>query len=785
VHGNAPESRGGVKPVPTPRTMCNATGDTDMPLRSIRPSRLRQITAALIAAGCLATIPASAFAQKNPFRDVFFGEQHVHTGWSFDAYIFGNTHTGPAEAIKYAMGQPIKHGMGYEIKITSPLDWIGVTDHAEYVGTVMLANDPKSPLSKLPIAEKLRVRTPEDIQKIYLMLGYTIVEQKPIKELGGEVAQTVWKQIVKTADEFNRPGKFTAFCAFEWTATPDNRNLHRNIYFKDCAKVADMPFSSLDSSHPEDLWNWMDGQRKAGNELLAIAHNANLSDGAMFPIEVDSKGRPIDRAWAEQRMRNEFLQEGKQIKGQSETHPLLSPNDEFAGFEVMNYLLGDPKGRTPTVAGSYIRQAWRDGVAMNQSQGFNPYKFGVVGGSDSHNSAAPYRQKNFFGGHVRADGGLKERMSGHVFAGMDVRLENPAGLSAIWAEENTRASLFEAMQRKETYVTSGVKIKLRFFGGWGFDAATLKPRDWVKAAYAKGVPMGGDLPAAAGKAPTFVVWAVKDPDSGHLDRIQIIKGWSKNGQSFEKIYDVVWSGKRKVDAATGKLAAVGNTVDPKTAKYSNTIGAVELKGSWTDPEFDPGLDAFYYARVLEIPTPRWTMIQAVELGVPTPTSATSLGVVQPLETTVQERAWTSPIWYTPSAEARKAVAAGTTVADLKQRGAVALDDAQLKELVVGKVLKARNTVTGQRFEIFYGKTGNRLIVSVDGKQADPSNVGFVLHSGMAGSAEAYRIKDGKVVTTIGNTPFEVTVYKAGDRYYGARSNEFGYANYEIESTRPE
>jgi hypothetical protein len=750
------------------------------------PLQRRLVTRALMTASALIMVAAPAFAQKNPQRDVFFGEQHVHTGWSFDAYIFGNTLTGPADAIKYAQGQTIKHGMGYDIKITSPLDWIGVTDHSEYMGTVKLANDPTSPLSKLPIAEKLKVKSAADVQRIYLMLGYTIVDGKPIKELTSpEVAGTVWKEIVKTADDYNKPGKFTAFCSFEWTATPDNRNLHRNIYFKDCGKVADLPFSALDSQHPEDLWNWMEGQRKSGNELLAIAHNSNLSDGAMFPVEVDSNGRPIDKAWAEVRMRNEFLQELKQIKGQSETHPLLSPNDEFAGFEVMNYLLGDPKGRTPTVAGSYVRQAWRDGLAMQQAQGYNPYKFGVVGGSDSHNTGVPYRQKNFFGGHVKADGGLKERMAGHVFAGMDVRIENPAGLSAIWAEENTRASLFEAMQRKETYVTSGVKIKLRFFGGWDYDTATLRSKDWVKTGYAKGVPMGGDLPAAPKKAPTFVVWAVKDPDSGNLDRIQIVKGWSKNGQSFEKIYDVAWSGKRKVDPATGNVPAVGNTVDLKTAKYTNTIGAIELKTSWTDPEFDPALDAFYYARVLEIPTPRWTAIQAVEVGVPVPTTATSLGVVQPIQTTVQERAWSSPIWYTPTADARRSAPAGTKVTELKEKGAVTLDDAQLKELVVGKVLTVRNAVTGQRFQILYGSTGNRLIVSVDGKQADPSNVGFVLHSGMGGSAEAYHIRDGKIVTTIGNAPFEVAVYKAGDKYYGARSNEFGYANYEVESSRPE
>jgi hypothetical protein len=305
--------------------------------------------------------------------------------------------------------------------------------------------------------------------------------------------------------------------------------MHRNVFFKDCAKVPEVPFSSLDSQAPEDLWNWMDGQRRAGNELLAISHNGNLSGGLMYPTEVDFKGRPIDRAWAESRDRNERLTEIKQIKGQSETHPLLSPNDEFANFEVLNYLLGDPQGRFITIGGSYVRQALKGGLAMQDARGYNPYKTGVVGGSDSHNTAVPYRQDNFFGGHGRLDGAVKERMAGHNFAGMDVRYENPAGLTGVWAEENTRASLFDAMQRKETFATSGPRITLRFFGGWEYGPGTADRRDWVQAAYAGGVAMGGDLPAAKGKAPTFVVWAVKDPTSSNLDRIQVVKGWAKSG----------------------------------------------------------------------------------------------------------------------------------------------------------------------------------------------------------------------------------------------------------------
>jgi hypothetical protein len=330
------------------------------------------------------------------------------------------------------------------------------------------------------------------------------------------------------------------------------------------------------------------------------------------------------------------LTEIKQIKGQSETHPVLSPTDEFANFEILTWLLGGPAGRIPHVPGSYVRQAYKDGIAMQSTRGYNPYKFGIVGGSDSHDTGIAYRQDNFFGAHGVNDGDTKERMAGHVFTGLDVRLENPAGLSGLWAEENTRESLFEAMQRKETFGTSGPHIKMRFFGGWNFAAALLNEKDWVHTGYTRGVPMGADLPAPTAKAPSFVLWAVKDPTSGNLDRIQVVKGWSKNGQSFEKIFDVAWSGQRKPDPFTGKIPPIGSTVDIANATYRNTIGDVQLKTVWTDPEFDPSLDAFYYARVLEIPTPRWTTIQAHQLGIAPPDVVAA---------TVQERAWSSPkLW---------------------------------------------------------------------------------------------------------------------------------------------
>ncbi|MBS0321756.1 MAG: DUF3604 domain-containing protein [Proteobacteria bacterium] len=734
---------------------------------------VRRSTGAVAVAIC-ALFGAGAHAEGNPLRDAYFGETHVHTSWSFDAYIFGNHLTGPADAYDYAKGKTIKHPLGYDIKIDTPLDWMGVTDHSEYAGVVRLSNDPTSTLSKLPIAKELLVKQPSDIQRIYLWLGTSMIEMKPIKELvSPEVAGTVWKSNNAAADAANQPGKFTAFCAYEWTSTPDFQNMHRNVFFKDCAKVPEQPFSSLDSQAPEDLWNWMDGQRKSGNELLAISHNANVSGGLMFPTEVDFKGRPIDKAWAESRDRNERLTEIKQIKGASETHPLLSPNDEFASFEILNFLLGDPEGKFTTIPGSYVRQALKDGVAMQEARGYNPFKTGFVGGSDSHNTGVPYRQNNFFGGHAELDGDLKQRMAGRNFTGLDVRAENPAGLTGVWAEENTRASIFNAMQRKETFATSGPHIKLRFFGGWDYPKDIAQQKGWIATSYAKGVPMGADLPAGKGKAPTFVVWAVKDPTSGNLDRIQIVKGWAKNGQSFEKIYDVVWSGKRKPDPFTGRVGPVGSTVDVANASYTNTIGSVELKTAWTDPDFDPSVDAFYYARVLEIPTPRWTTIQAKELKIPPPAG---------FPATVQERAWASPIFYSPDATARKAAKPGMLVTDLQAKGAVALDDAALKTLLVGKYTWWRNTVTNGLFKKNWSANGRVMTMNVDPRIPQPSEAGEAFQASYEGIPSDYAIRNGKVVTSFGNRDYELTVYKLGDKYYAARSNEFGYANYVLEPT---
>ena len=716
----------------------------------------------------------SSRVERNSEREAFFGETHVHTSWSFDAFIYGNTKAGPEDAYKFAMGQTITHPGGYPIKITRPLDFMAVTDHAEYAGVIPLANDPSSSLGKQPIAEQLKVRGKEDMQRVYMFLGSSILKNQPIKELvSPEVAGGVWKQVIAIADKYYQPGKFTTFAAYEWTSTPDNRNMHRNIIFKDSKKVPEVPFSAIDSDHPEDLWNWMNTQRQAGNELLAISHNANLSDGIMFPLEVDSKGRPIDAAWAQERVNNEPLTEIHQLKGTSETHPMLSPNDEFADYELLSTLLGGAE-RSPKIHGSFIREAWQNGLAMQDSRGYDPYKMGVVGASDSHSTAAGYSQSDYFGGHALFDATPEARLSGKKEVGLTASLISTAGLGGVWAEENTRESIFAAMQRKETFGTSGVRIKVRVFGGWDFHPDVLNQKEWVKTGYTKGVPMGGDLPKKAGKEPTFIVWAVKDPDDGNLDRIQIIKGWTKSGQIFEKIYDVAWSGSRKPDPVTGKVPPVGNTVDVKNATYTNNIGDVELKTVWKDPDFDPTLHAFYYARVLQIPTPRWTTYDAKKLGVPPPNYVAA---------TVQERAWTSPIWYSPSEEAGRGEKKATTVAELQSKGAIALDDAQLTALIVGKTVTVRNRVTGDRFDILYGKDGRRIVTSVNGKQPEPGEVWDVEHGGAMGSPAEYEISGGRLVTTLDMTPFAVTVYKLGDKYVAARSNEFGYANYEVEEIR--
>jgi hypothetical protein len=734
---------------------------------------LRTSRTGLLGSTALLISATAAMSQDAPRRDVFFGQTHVHTSWSLDAYIIGNHLTDPEDSYKFAIGQPVKHPAGFDVQLKRPLDFQGVTDHSEYVGMMKLANDPSSPISKLPISAKLKVNTPADVNTVFKYLVTSLVKQQPIEELRSpEVAGNVWKENVDIADKYYKPGKFTTFASYEWTSAPNNRNMHRNVFFKDTKKVPELPFTAIDSLNPEDLWTWMDKQRKDGNEVLAISHNGNLSDGIMFPVDVDSKGRPIDAAWAQQRLDNEPLSEIHQLKGTSETHPLLSPNDEFADYEIMSYLIGVDNS-TSRVNGSYFRQAYQNGMAMQDASGYNPYKFGIVAASDSHNTAVSYTQHGYFGGHAFMDGSAKARLAGMVESGMEVLKLSTSGLAGVWADQNDRPSIFEAMQRKEVYGTSGVRIKVRMFGGWNFEDGAVNRDDWASVGYTQGVPMGGDLPAAkGGEAPVFMLWALKDPDDANLDRIQVIKGWTKNGQIFERIYDVAWSGQRTPDPATGKVSSVGSTVDISNASYTDSIGAVELKTTWIDPDFDPSLHAFYYARVLQIPTPRWSTYDAKELGEAPPARVSA---------TVQERAWTSPIWYTPTGQERQQADAGSTVTDLTQKGATALDNAALTSLIVGKTITVRNTVTGEEFDAVYGTDGSRVITKANGGEPTPGDVFAAFHSSALTGPTRYEIRDNRIVTMIDNTPFEVTVYKLGDSYIAARNNEFGHANYEIQS----
>ncbi|MDX1555089.1 MAG: DUF3604 domain-containing protein, partial [Xanthomonadales bacterium] len=534
----------------------------------------------------------SAFAQSD--RDVYFGETHMHTSWSIDAFaISGSTFNGPEEAYRYARGETINHPVGYPIQITEPLDWIGVTEHAEYLGAFKLAADPDSILHKKhrywanTIASGLSIKP----LATYMVLGKSMAAGNKIDALQDpDVIASVWKEIVQIADNYYEPGKFTTFAAYEWTASPNNQNMHRNVFFRDSAKVPEVILDAIDSGDPWNLWMWMEEQRRQGNELLAIAHNGNLSGGLMYPTETDLAGRPIDALWAEHRRRNEPLTEIKQGKGTSETTTLLSPSDEFADYELLEWVLLGGSG-VPKQYGSYVRQAYRDGLVMQGIGGFNPARFGLVAGADTHNGAAGYRQDNWTGMHGTMDGTADMRLSPIKQMGLDNRQLGPPGLSAVWADENTREAIFDGMKRRETYATSGVRIRLRFFGGWDFDSGLLQQDDWVTRGYASGAAMGTDLPAKSGDAPTFVVHALKDPDSGNLDRVQIVKGWSDRGQSFEKIFDVAWSGDRELNPDTNRVGPVGTTVNLSDATYSNSIGATELKAVWTDPDFDPALDA--------------------------------------------------------------------------------------------------------------------------------------------------------------------------------------------------
>jgi hypothetical protein len=581
--------------------------------------------------------PPKPAIEFNPTRNLLWGDLHIHTSYSTDAYTMGVKAT-PADAYIFARGGTIEHGAGYAIRIDRPLDFAAVTDHSEYLGAARVDDSIVLPFEERSLRERLLNDSPLSLA---MVLGRIAGNIKGFDSYGDspEVRQigiNAWQLMIDTANEHYEPGVFTALVGYEWSSMPGEQNLHRNVIYRD-DNVPEFPFTSLDSDNPEDLWDALDKQRKEGKTMLAIPHNGNVSNGLMYARTLFD-GSPMTAEYAEQRMRNEPISEIMQIKGTSDTHPVLSPQDEFADFEIMTSMLS-PTGGYSEPRGSYSRDAMRTGIEFAHAEGFNPYRFGVIGSSDSHNASTPVEEDNFTGKLPLMDGTAGLRLGKSILMPEFMqrsRKWGAAGLAGVWAQENTRTSIFDALLRKETYATSGPRISLRFFGSFNYSADMMESVTLLEQAYARGVPMGGTLraPGKLSSAPTFALWAAKDPEGANLDRLQVIKGWvDAQGATHEKIFDVAFSDDRK-KTADGKVPPVGATVDVASATYTNTIGAGQLGAFWQDPEFDPAQEAFYYARAIEIPTPRWSTYDAMHLQIEAP---------EP--TTLQERAISSAIWY--------------------------------------------------------------------------------------------------------------------------------------------
>ena len=612
------------------------------------------------------TLPA-----PNPDRSAFFGDLHVHTTYSFDAYAMGTLAT-PYDAYRFAKGQAIPHAAGFDLQLKEPLDFYAVTDHAMFLGVAREAADTTTDFSKNEITEPLHdLNAPDNMGRMGLpgrmsnfagflpsMIG-ALDAGEIDRETVLDITRSAWADIIRSADLHNDPGHFTTFVAYEYTTwSGDMGNLHRNVIFRGSDKLPAVPFSRVHSGNPEDLWAWMDGLREEGIESLAIPHNSNGSNGQMFKL-VDWAEDPMDDAYAERRLRNEPLVEITQIKGTSETHPLLSSEDEWAGFELMETRVATNLFSEPS--GSYVRDALLRGLSLEQQGIMNPYAFGFIGSSDTHTAASEVDESNFVSklGLMSAAADLRGsvpyspllgtvlgivapdvvvEVDGETYMGGSIPTFGASGLAAVWAEENTRESIYAALRRKETFATSGPRMRLRFFAGYDFEPAMIDRVDVVAQAYARGVSMGGDLIASEGETPVFLVWALADPGSGALQRVQIVKGWvDGSGETHEFVYDVACSGGAAVDTETHRCPDNGARVDISTCAISGN-GSAQLRTVWRDPDFDPSERAFYYARVLENPTCRWSTWDAIRAGVP-PRSD--------LATTIQERAWSSPIQYQP------------------------------------------------------------------------------------------------------------------------------------------
>ncbi|WP_068118614.1 DUF3604 domain-containing protein [Tropicimonas marinistellae] len=600
----------------------------------------------------------SPYAQRGIPDRPLWGDTHLHTSTSFDAGAFGNR-LDARTAYRFAKGEEVQATTGFMARLSRPLDWLVVADHSDNMGLfdMIFAQDP----SIMSDPEGNRIATmvanggdegvAAALELIDAFSRGEVISPALAVEAGSKPFRSVWQRQIAAAEEAYQPGLFTSFIGYEWTSLIQGGNMHRVVMYRDGGDKAGMvdPFTTeapFGSINPRDLWEWMANyEQMTRGDVLAIAHNGNLSNGIMFPETAQFDGRELDADYAETRALWEPVYEVTQIKGDGETHPFLSPNDEFADYETWdkgNLNLSELK-TDDMLAGEYAREALKTGLLLEASLGTNPYKFGMVGSTDSHTSLATAQEDNFFGKHSGAE--PNPQRPEHVVGQFgDVKLLGwemvASGLAAVWAAENTREAIFDAMERKEVYATTGSRMSVRFFGGWDYTIDDLTSRTPAVTAYAKGTPMGGDLPAApeGAEAPTFMVYALKDPIGGNLDRIQIVKGWmDADGETQEQVYDVVWSGDRQPDA-DGKLPAIGSTVDVERATWTNTIGQAEMGTVWSDPDFDPAQSAFYYARVIEIPTPRWTVYDAFRMGA-------SLPEETPTET--QERAYTSPIWYAP------------------------------------------------------------------------------------------------------------------------------------------
>jgi len=599
----------------------------------------------------------SPYAKRDFPSNVYWGETHLHTGLSLDAGLFGNI-LGHEDAYRFARGEEITASSGQQAKLGRPLDWLVITDHSDMMGLASGVQNGDPNVLEVPKGKEWH----EGFKKggdaagkaafdLITHFAQMKVPEKLVSDYspGSDVYNKLWLDIVDTADKFNDPGKFTTLIGYEWTSVPKGFNLHRNVILRDNADKARqvIPLTTqppIGTTNPLDLYKWLDDyEKKTGGKAFAISHNGNLSNGWMFPTEITYAGGKVDKNYVSLRAKWEPLYEVTQIKGDGETHSYLSPNDEFADYETLdkgNLDITELK-KPEMLQREYAREALKNGLKLEKKLGVNPYKFGLVGATDSHTGMATAEEENYFGKSTSAEPSAT-RVS-HPFVKSKLgAIEGyelaASGYQGVWASENTREAIWDAMARKETYATTGPRISVRFFGGWEYNDDDLRSRTPAFRGYEKGVPMGGDLSKApkGKKAPTFMVFALRDPLGANLDRVQIVKGWiNKKGKTMEKVYDVIWSGDRKPDSK-GKLPSVGNTVDLEAANWTNTIGASELATVWTDPDFDKNENAFYYARVIEIPTPRWVVYDKVRLGAKIPKEAKLIH---------QERAYTSPIWY--------------------------------------------------------------------------------------------------------------------------------------------